>query len=378
MRRTGMLTALVLTAAVLCVLPGTWAQLMQFDGNRMDERLRPVRTRTVTVWLVECGLGDGKLIHEACAAFERQHEGVRVFLRTVTADELTAADAVLPHAVLFGTGQLCGAEAVCVPLTGVQGATGGDHAGQRLAAALWLSPNVLAVPRDMLNTGPVPTPAPTSLLVQASPAPPQHEQAVLLPEELPWTLLAHKGALEPPQGVAAQQVLACCPPHLRQTLVQGGAEDPPVHTMQPAAASLPVSRGGAPTAAPAITAPARVMSLAAYRTAVAAGEQLAPCALTPVISERVRWLALCRDDVDAQAFAQFLLTQMQPAAAAHALLPAQPQQSVQGDALCRALAQGYAGVLPNAFAHTPQQIAQLCADAWLRAEDPVRTLLGLR
>ena len=45
-RRASLLTALLLTAALLCAMPGMLASLRGGDANRMDERLRPARTRT--------------------------------------------------------------------------------------------------------------------------------------------------------------------------------------------------------------------------------------------------------------------------------------------------------------------------------------------
>jgi glucan phosphorylase len=51
-----------------------------------------------------------------------------------------------------------------------------------------------------------------------------------------------------------------------------------------------------------------------------------------------------------------------------------------GDALTGALLARYreSMVLPNAFAHTAQEREAICLDAFLRAADPVETLLRLR
>ena len=95
-RRASLLLSLLMTAALIYLLPGIMSGLGSGDGNRMDERLRPARMRTLTVWLMPGGVNDRKLLNQACAAFEKQQSGVRVFLRTVTAEEWTAADAVRP------------------------------------------------------------------------------------------------------------------------------------------------------------------------------------------------------------------------------------------------------------------------------------------
>ena len=94
MRHAGVLSALLLTAALLCAMPGLtkWPE----QQGRADERLRPAQLRTLTVWLTPGEVDDRKLISELCAAFEKEHPGVRVFLRVVTGGEYAGETAVLP------------------------------------------------------------------------------------------------------------------------------------------------------------------------------------------------------------------------------------------------------------------------------------------
>ena len=47
-RRASLLLSLLMTAALIYLLPGIMSDLGSGDGNRMDERLRPARMRTLT------------------------------------------------------------------------------------------------------------------------------------------------------------------------------------------------------------------------------------------------------------------------------------------------------------------------------------------
>ena len=144
MRHAGVLSALLLTCALFCALPGL-ARLPQ-DVSRADESLRPSRLRTLTVWLMPGDVGDRKLLNAACAAFEKQNDGARVFLRVVTADEFTAESAVLPDVALFETGDIAIPEKLFVPLA--DASSSGRFAGVGYARALWLAPNMLSLPAE--------------------------------------------------------------------------------------------------------------------------------------------------------------------------------------------------------------------------------------
>ena len=124
---------------------------------------------------------------------------------------------------------------------------------------------------------------------------------------------------------------------------------------------------------PAFTIPAKVETLAKHQKS----ENYIPFLLNIATSTRVRYIALCQENEDARAFAQFLL-EHQGEALSHALIPPQyPENSP--DPLLQALIQSFRTcALPNAFAHTKQELLQICADGFARCEDPVRTLLGLR
>ena len=105
-RRMGMMTALLLTAALFLMLPGLMRTLLARESGRVDASLRPPKVRTVTAWVMNGQMDDGRLMASACAAFEKQNPGVRLFVRGVTAEELYAEDAVLPDVLLFEPGMV--------------------------------------------------------------------------------------------------------------------------------------------------------------------------------------------------------------------------------------------------------------------------------
>lgn len=344
-RRWSVLGALLLTAGMLWMLPGVWQQVISPDTNRMDVRLRPARLRTITVWKLPEDLGDGKLLRAACSAFEKKNDGVRVFLRSASAEELYAPDAIVPDVILFGTGEIVSPEKL-LPLS--QTAPSGMHAGQALAVPLWLNPNVLSLPCEWL--GQTAAPAAQSLLAHATPVPQKERSAVLSAAQLPWEKLLDKDGLAPAQGVALQQVLSICPPALRSSLNR-----------------------------PASSPKAKVETFSQYQKRLANGEALCAFPLTPAVSDQVRYAALCRDGIDARAFLTFLMEDWQPQAPAYGLLSLQ-EPSVQSDPLFSSLQLLFEKniTLPNAFAHTREELNALCLDGFSRLADPVETLLQLR
>lgn len=348
-RRWSVLGALMLTAGLLWMLPGLWQSLAPPDTNRMDERLRPARLRTLTVWMMKEDVGDGKLLRAACSAFEKANDGVRVFLRTVHAEELYAQDTVLPDVILFCTGEIAAPE-MLLPL--MESHVSGMYAGKSLAVPLWLSPNVLSLPLDWFGESAARTPVPQSLLAHATPVPQKERSTVLSADQLPWEQLLSADGLILPQGVALQQLLSSCPQALRASL----------------SAHSPTS-----------SARAKAEPLAQYQKRLQNGEALCAFPLAPAVSDRVRYAALCRNGEDARAFVHFLAQEWQPEALGFGLLPLHTAPS-SADPLLSALEGRFAQsvTLPNAFAHTREELNALCLDAFLRTADPVETLLRLR
>jgi len=367
-RRSGLIAALLVTAALLLGMPGLLSRAAPTDTNRMHERLRPQKARTLTVWLLPGQMADDALIRSSIAVFEKQHSGVRVFLRRVALEECTAPDAVLPDVMLFETGAVTIPEKLFIPLQ--EADPSGMHAGVGYAAALWLDPWVISLPAEWMESLGDSTPAPGSLL-GAAPAPTVSPPQTV---EIPWGMLCRPGALTLAEGTARMQVLSMCPQALRAQLIS-----PPAPTAVPVPTDgVPRSRGTKPTAAP-VHAPAQVQTLSAYQAALKENKATVAHVLTPAVSDRVRYGAICRDSPDARAFLSHLRTQTAQEAASlsklclHASAEAPSAIARDVQALFQA---GYA--LPNAFAHTREALESLCRDAYLRNADPVETLLRLR
>lgn len=376
MRHAGVLSALVATAMLLCALPG----LLPVPGaeNRADERLKPPELRMLTVWLMPGDVGDRKLIGSLCSAFEKAHPGVRVFLRVVTMEDWTGESTVLPDAALFETGDIPIPEKLFLPMEGVCDASG-QFAGVQRAVGLWLAPSVMSVPQAWLPDQ-TPSAAKPSSLLAAATAEKQHSLSFLTADALPWGMLLQKGAVEKPQGVGWQMLLYSCPAPSRARLVASVlamSGETPAPLPGEWVTTLPFSRTATPTPAPAITTPASVDTLARHLSRVQKGEKLCACLLSPAVSHHVRYAALCRNNADARAFVQFLLTHRSDAAA-HSLI-APGTEPPAADGLMQALWAAYRNpTLPNAFAYMKKELHQLCENAFARCEDPVLTLLGLR
>lgn len=320
MKRGSALAALLVTAALMICWPGLMGSLAPSDDNRMAERLRPARLRTLTVWQVPGQVEDARLLSSLCAAFEKQNPGVRIFLRTAWPGEWNQADTVLPDVLLFGTGDVQEPQKLLLALAPQEEQTFAcaQSGGSVYALPLWISPEVLAFPRSWGMESP------------------------------DWERLLGPEGLQLPEGVAMQQLLLSCPSRLR-----------------PALRALEKETDRTPKA--------RVMTLADYgRT-----DGLSALALGPAASTRVRFAALCRDGDLARAFVAFLWDQ-RGQAAQRSLLPV--AMTAEGDGLMAALSALYNQhpTLPNAFAHTMEEIRSLCLDGFRRDVDPAETLLRLR
>ncbi len=379
MRYSGALSALLVTAALLCAMPGL--ARMPAETDRVQDALRPARLRTLTVWLMPGDVGDRKLLNQLCAEFEKQRSGARVFVRVVTADEFEGETAVLPDVALFQTGEIAAPETIFQPLSD-QNAPSGMFAGTQRAVPLWFSPNVLSVPQSWLGS-PQPSQA-GSLLAAATPIPEEPGGVSSAREEIPWGMLIQKGAVSAPEGVGWQQLLHSCPANRQALLVNAVTGGPASVTPSPSptppedwATTLPMSRSVTPTPMPAISTPARVETLARFLERRKNGENLTAFPLSPAVSDRARYAAICRDGEDARAFVRFLLSRREEATA-HALIPAGISGSSPDPVIHQTLEAYQNAVLPNAFAHTRAEILQLCASAFARCEAPARTLLTLR
>ncbi len=379
MRHFPTLGALLATAALLCAMP--WLARLPADVSRVDDTLLPARLRTLTVWLMNGDVGDRRLLGELCADFEKQQKGVRVFVRMVTADELDGETAVLPDIVLFETGDILTPERYFLPLDAQAGQSSGMHAGVQYARPLWLAPNVLTVPASWVAGDTVSAPKTDSLLAAAT-APPTGKPSVFTAADLPWAQIAQAGKVEMPSGVGLQQLMYDCPASFRGRLAAAAlgrlASDPtPVPTGGAWSTSQPKALGASPTPMPPLEGTARVETLAACLKRISSGEAVCACVLSMAVSSRVRYAALCRDNADARAFLACLQSVGQQAVS-HSLIPIDSECG-SADALISALLSSYRrSMLPNAFAHTAQELNELCRDGFINVREPSETLMRLR
>ena len=140
MRRGAVLSALLLTALLLYLWPGLLKGLWTDTDNRMAGELRPAQRRTLTLWWLPGEMGDQRCISRLCTRLEKETPGLRVFLRRADAAELTAPDALLPDAVLFGTGDVVNPEQLFLPLTLSEddgNLSSGKSGGETYALPLW-------------------------------------------------------------------------------------------------------------------------------------------------------------------------------------------------------------------------------------------------
>jgi|GEM_PF-876157 len=363
-RRSGVLTALILTAILLYLMPGLVRGRLNDTGGRMDERLRPAPARTLVVWVISDAAEDRKLLSTLCSAFEKEQKGLHVYLRRVDAEELYAQDAVLPDVLMHVTGEITASEEILLPLHMPDGmpellASSGRSKGVQYALPLWYSPNVLSLPRSWFVTEGKDQVTITegAYFSLQTPTPTEVDPDLPVIDNLPWAKLTECGTIRSLSSVGFQQLLLCCPMSLRQEL----------------SACVPTNESAPEEAL--------LQSLTQHESAVAAGSALAGVALSPVVSDRVRYVSLCRDGADARAFAAYLLSDAaQQQTAAHLLLPVQNSLQWPGSGLMSELGRAAQEslLLPNCFAHTREEIRSLCMDDFRRGEDAAVTLLRLR
>lgn len=385
-RRTSALLCLLLSAVLVIALPTLLQNIQNQDGQRMAERLRPEKARTLTIWVMQDNTASQKYLSQQMALFEKQHSGVRVFLRKADAADLTAEGAALPDLLLFSPGAFGNPGEVLIPLMNVPGVSAeallsGKSGGTQYATPLWMAPSVLALPVEWLPEEAVPTAAPTasSFFDLATPAPTQSTDETkkqLGEKDIPWENLLVTGALTRPEGMAQQQLLSMCPTAMRPALVAAVAAGGNTPNATPTA--------GTGQSAKASQSPgkARVMTLASYEAAIGSGQPLCGFAMSPATTQNVLLAGLCRDSDLAQMFLSQLLSQdAQGALPAHCLLPVTPVEEIlpAGTLTSQLLEKYQHGLLfPNSFEYTAQELESLCNDAFLRNADPVETLLRLR
>ena len=362
--RRGMLCSLLLTAALLLALPTVW-QSVESGGARVSDRLRPARQQPLTVWLIEDRTDSLRLLRREIAAFEKANEGARVYLRNADANELFAADAVLPDVVLFSALP----EGALLPMAGDLGCrtdavSAGMSSGELYAVPLWYAPGVLCVPAEWLTSAPAATATATPFFALGTPLPTSAVQplATEAPPTVPWDVVAER--LDATEGVALLQAVSSCPVKLRPALIST------LQAQFDADGRLRVAGGSG----------AYMTTLAGYRKAVSAGAAIVGFPLFPAATDRVLYLGFAKASPLAEAFLGRLLSrETQAMLDEYGLFPTREGVApAVRDRLTGELEALYEGALlfPNAFAHVRGELNELCRAGL--AGDPAEALLRLR
>ncbi len=366
-----MLCCLLLTALLLLALPGLTETLTARDPTRVSDRLRPAKQRTLTVWMIGDRTESLGWVKARLAAYEKAHPGARVYLRSADESELYAENAALPDAALFAA--LSAPERALLPITGApdcraDAIAAGRAAGTLYAAPLCYAPSVLAVPTALLpvreNAPPPSAAAPKSYFSFAPATPdPVQPKTTPRPDEIPWAALVER--LSAPEGAALQQLSAMCPADARAGLISALAKQ---------------WNAGGERKSPVAETAARVLTVAAYRRALAAGEALTGFAMTPAACDRALLCGVTGED--GAALMRWLLSEeSQAALAGYGLYPTRPGAPHPAESAAeRETSALYASalLLTNAFSHTVKERDALCRSAFTSGNDPVETLLRLR
>lgn len=108
-------------AAALCTLLIVLAALMlpgMMAGNADIPGLSPKDRVLLRIWMVDAPGGGQAWLKGQLKAFEKQYPGVSTYLRTVSVEELTSPDTVLPDVVLYMPGSLTDPQSIFLPLSG--------------------------------------------------------------------------------------------------------------------------------------------------------------------------------------------------------------------------------------------------------------------
>ena len=160
----------------LLILSGVLA-LYLHGQNRPIAGLSGDNRTLLRVWMLHSPGGAARWVETQLSAYERQHPGVLIYLRQVSADELTAEETLLPDVVLYRPGDIPDPDGLFLPISGDAPIFAGLLSGGRqVAYPLCWGAWVLAVD-SAYDPQTAATPAPTTLLGRPS--------STLSPEQTP-------------------------------------------------------------------------------------------------------------------------------------------------------------------------------------------------
>lgn len=161
--------------AVLCIgilLLAVWS-VIHLQASRRLPSLAAKERNLLRIWVINAPGGGQAWLKSQLRLFEKQHPGVSTYLRTVSVEELTQPDAILPDIVLYMPGDVTEPSAYFLPLSGEMAARDGLLREELLRCGRWRDEQyglplcwgawVLAID-SALEPGSAVTPAPTTLL----------------------------------------------------------------------------------------------------------------------------------------------------------------------------------------------------------------------
>lgn len=167
-RRLLCLTAVIVSLAALW---GAWISRHPADnrlpGTQTDQR------HLLRIWLASSIGGSESWLRDCLKDWEKSHPATLTYLRSVTPEELTREDAVLPDIVLYTPGTITAPESRFLPLKGIDGLQepllrGGRWQTLQYGLPLCYGAYALAID-SILEPDSAQTPAPTTLLGRAAP-----------------------------------------------------------------------------------------------------------------------------------------------------------------------------------------------------------------
>lgn len=163
-------------SVLLLILSGVLAFYLH-GQNRPIAGLSGDNRTLLRVWMLHSPGGAARWVEAQLSAYEKQHPGVLIYLRQVSADELTAEETSLPDVVLYRPGDIPDPDGLFLPISGDAPIFAGLLSGGRqVAYPLCWGAWVLAVD-SAYDHQTAATPAPTTLLGRPS--------STLSPEQTP-------------------------------------------------------------------------------------------------------------------------------------------------------------------------------------------------
>jgi hypothetical protein len=101
----------------LLILSGVLAFYLH-GQNRPIAGLSGDNRTLLRVWMLHSPGGAARWVETQLSAYERQHPGVLIYLRQVSADELTAEETLLPDVVLYRPGDIPDPDGLFLPISG--------------------------------------------------------------------------------------------------------------------------------------------------------------------------------------------------------------------------------------------------------------------